>query len=98
MAGALQFSEPGGRTKAHGMTMVKVLLVAGCLLVIGALGLAIVVKKSILIFFAALLPACALSAGEPFDLSKIDHFCPKGRVQDEDYNRHLPLIDALIEK
>ena len=54
--------------------------------------------KNILIFFAVLLAACVLSAAEPVDLSKIDHFCPKGRVQDKDYNRHLPVIGALLEQ
>jgi hypothetical protein len=55
-------------------------------------------KKSILVFFAAVLAACVLSAGERVELSKIEHFCPKGRVQDREYNPHLPVIDTLIEK
>src|SRR5262249_24453106 len=54
--------------------------------------------KSILMFLVALVPVYALSAGETLDLSKIAHFCPKGRVQDKDYNPHLPMIDALLEK
>ena len=64
---------------------------------IGMASIEFKMKKSTL-SFALLLAACVLSAGEPVDLSKIDHFCPKGRVQDKDYNRHLPVIDALLEQ
>jgi hypothetical protein len=39
-------------------------------------------------------PACANSS---VDLSKIGHIAPKGRVQDKEYNPHLPVVDALIE-
>ena len=53
-------------------------------------------KKRILVFFASLLAASAFGDGESIKLAKIDHFCPKGRVQDREYNRHVPPIDALI--
>jgi len=55
-------------------------------------------KGSILVFSACVLAAGILSAGESVELSKIEHFCPKGRVQDKEYNPHLPIIDALIER
>src|SRR5512138_2655261 len=55
-------------------------------------------KKIILVFFASVATAGVLSAGEGADLSKIDHFSPKGRAQDKGYNPHLPVIDALIKK
>jgi hypothetical protein len=58
-----------------------------------------VVRSTIVVLLlSALLPVCVLTAGEPIDLSKIDHFCPKGRVQDRVGNPHLPVVDLLIEK
>lgn len=32
------------------------------------------------------------------DLRSIDHLAPKGRVQDKQYNRDLPVIDQLVSK
>jgi len=56
------------------------------------------IKKSIFVFPATILAAFVVSAGDRIELSEIDHFCPKGRARDKEYNPHLPVIDALIEK
>jgi hypothetical protein len=34
--------------------------------------------------------------GLEVDLRQIGHIAPKGRVQDKEYNKHLPLVDELI--
>jgi hypothetical protein len=45
-----------------------------------------------------LLMTSVIAAGDKLELSQIEHFSPKGLVQDREYNPNQPVIDFLLQK
>ena len=54
--------------------------------------------KYCLLAFLLLGGSIAFADENVIDLSKIQHFSPKGRIQDKQYNHDQPVVDALLKK